>query len=99
MWETKCGKRFRAPGVCDNRGMVEWRCVMGMAMETATSYPFAQEFITDANGEIQKVILNIADYRALLEALEDEGLYRLMAEVRDETPLGRARALRELKQP
>jgi len=68
-------------------------------METAASYPFAQEFITDANGQIQKVILSIADYKALLEALEDEGLYRLMTEVRDETPLDRESALRELEQP
>ncbi len=58
-------------------------------MEITTPYPFAQEFITDANGQIQKVILNIADYQALLEALEDDGLYRLMAETRNETPLDR----------
>jgi hypothetical protein len=62
-------------------------------------YPFAQEFITDANGNIQKVILNIADYQALLDALEDEGLHRLMADVRHETPLDRESALRELEQP
>jgi hypothetical protein len=68
---------------------------MDMAMETATPYPFAQEFITDANGQIQKVILNMADYQALLEALEDEGLYRLMADVRHEIPLDREDALRE----
>ncbi|MEB3232704.1 MAG: hypothetical protein VKJ64_16970 [Leptolyngbyaceae bacterium] len=70
-----------------------------MAMETATPYPFAQEFITDANGQVQKVILNIADYQALLEALEDQGLYRLMADVRSETPLDQEKALRELEQP
>ena len=70
-----------------------------MAMETATPYPFAQEFITDANGQVQKVILNIADYQALLEALEDQGLYRLMADVRSETPLDQEEALRELEQP
>lgn len=66
-------------------------------METSNSYPFAQEFITDAEGHIQKVILNIADYQALIEALEDEGFYRLMAEVRHETPLDRESALRELE--
>ncbi len=66
-------------------------------METANSYPFAQEFITDTEGQIQKVILDIADYRALIEALEDEGLYRLMAEVRHETSLDRESALQELE--
>lgn len=68
-------------------------------METTNSYPFAKEFITDAEGQIQKVILDIADYWALIESLEDEGLYRLMVEVRDETPMDRDSALHELEQP
>ena len=65
-------------------------------MHPTNAYPFAQEFITDANGQIQKVVLNLADYQTLLEALEDEGLYRLMQQVRDEQPLDRASALQAL---
>jgi hypothetical protein len=65
-------------------------------MTPPNAYPFAQEFITDANGKIQKVVLNLTDYQALLEALEDEGLYRLMQQVRDEPPLNRESALQAL---
>jgi RelB Antitoxin alpha helical domain len=62
-------------------------------------YPFAQEFITDAQGQVRKVILDISDYQKLLEALEDEGLYRAMQEVRHETPLSMDAALEALEQP
>ncbi len=65
---------------------------------TSQSYPFAQEFITDASGQVRKVILDIADYEKLLEALEDEALFRAVSEVRSETPLSRIEALNELKQ-
>lgn len=56
------------------------------AMSSVDSYPFAQEFITDAQGQIRKVILDIADYQKLIEALEDEGLYQAINAVRHETP-------------
>ena len=62
-------------------------------MESAEPYPYAQEFITDAQGQIRKVILDIADYQRLLTALEDEGLQRAMQEVRHETPLSLSAAL------
>ncbi len=62
----------------------------------AKDYPFAQEFITDAEGHIRKVVIDVADYQRLIEALEDEGLYRAMAEVRDETPLSLEEALKEM---
>ena len=65
-------------------------------MTPPNAYPFAQEFITDANGKIQKVVLDLADYQALLAVLEDEGLYRLMQQVRDEQPLDRQSALQAL---
>ena len=64
----------------------------------ASDYPFAQEFVTDASGEILKVIIDIADYRKLLEAIEDEGLYRAMLDVRHEPPLTLTEALSELEQ-
>lgn len=66
---------------------------------TVDTYPFAQEFITDSQGRIQKVILDIADYQKLLEAIEDEGLYQAMTEVSHETPLSLEEALAELEQP
>jgi hypothetical protein len=59
-------------------------------------YPFAQEFITDASGQIRKVVLNLADYQKLLAVIEDEGLYRAMVEVCDETPLNLDEALKAL---
>lgn len=40
----------------------------------AEDYPFAQEFITDAEGHIRKFVVDVADYQKLLQALEDEGL-------------------------
>jgi len=64
----------------------------------ASAYPFAKEFITDAEGHIRQVVLDFDDYQKLLEALEDEGLYRAMQEVRDEQPLSLAEALIELEQ-
>lgn len=67
-------------------------------MQSLEQYPFAQEFITDAQGQVQKVILNIADYLKLLEALEDEGLYLAMQDVRHETPLSLDDARQALEQ-
>ena len=61
-------------------------------------YPFAKEFITDAEGRICKVVLDVDTYQKLLEALEDEGLYLAMQEVQNETPLSLAEALLELDQ-
>ncbi|MGG6263379.1 hypothetical protein ACQ4M3_03370 [Leptolyngbya sp. AN03gr2] len=63
------------------------------------SYPFAQEFITDASGQIRKVILDINDYEKLIEAIEDDAMGRAIAEVRQETPLSLTEALNELEQP
>lgn len=62
----------------------------------AKDYPFAQEFITDTEGQIRKVVIDIADYQKLLEMLEDEGLYRAMLEARQETPLSLEDARREM---
>lgn len=59
-------------------------------------YPFAQELITDSQGHIQKVVINFQDYERIIEAIEDEGLYRAMREVKDETPLSLEEALAEL---
>jgi hypothetical protein len=65
---------------------------------SSSDYPFAQEFITDASGQIRKVVLDLADYHKLLTAIEDEGLYRAMVEVRDETPLSLDEAIKELEE-
>ena len=62
----------------------------------AQDYPFAKEFITDAEGCICKVVLELDAYQKLLEALEGEGLYLAMQEVQNETPLSLAEALLEL---
>jgi len=63
----------------------------------AKDYPFAQELITDTQGQILKVIINFQDYERIIETIEDEGLYRVMMEVKDETPLSFEEALAELE--
>ena len=60
-------------------------------------YPFAQELITDIEGNIRKVVIDFQDYLQLLEALEDEGLILAMKEVENETPLNLDAALAELE--
>jgi RelB Antitoxin alpha helical domain len=59
-------------------------------------YPFAQELITDAEGRVSKVVIALADYQRILEAMEDEGLHRAMLEVQGEISLTREEALKEL---
>ena len=63
----------------------------------AEQYPFAQELITDVSGQIRKVILAFSDYKRLLEVIEEEGLYRAMMEVKNETSLDLEAALAELE--
>ncbi len=65
---------------------------------TFKNYPFAQELITDTEGNIRQVILNYHDYKNLLEILEDEGLYQAMLVTQNETPLSLESALEELEQ-
>ena len=62
----------------------------------AKDYPFAQELIRDTQGHILKVVINFQDYERIIETIEDEGLYRAMMEVKDETPLSFEEALAEL---
>ena len=56
-------------------------------------FPFATELVTNRRGQIAKVVLSLQDYRALLGAVEDAGLYRAMKRVAKEKPLGREAAL------
>ncbi|QYX30280.1 hypothetical protein [Sphaerospermopsis torques-reginae] len=63
----------------------------------ADKYPFAQELITDIQGNIKKVVMDFQAYLLLLEALEDEGLILAMKEVENETPLNLDEALAELE--
>ena len=60
-------------------------------------YPFAQELITDIEGNIRKVVIDFQDYLRLIEAIEDEGLILAMKEVENETPLHLDEALAELE--
>ncbi len=64
----------------------------------AEEYPFVQELITDKQGQVLKVVLEFEEYQRLLEAIEDEGLYRAMQAVSNETPLSINEALAELEQ-
>jgi RelB Antitoxin alpha helical domain len=65
----------------------------------AEEYPFVQELVTDIKGQVRKVVLQFEDYQKLLEAIEDEGLYRAMQETIGEKPLTLAEALKEMEQP
>jgi hypothetical protein len=60
-------------------------------------YPFAQELITDVEGNIGKVVIDFQDYLRLLEAIEDERLIIPMKKVENETPLNLDAALAELE--
>ncbi|MFM7365315.1 MAG: hypothetical protein ACKO11_12650 [Cuspidothrix sp.] len=60
-------------------------------------YPFAEELITDIDGNITKIVMDFQAYLRLLEALEDEGLILAMKEVENETPLDFDEALAELE--
>lgn len=61
-------------------------------------YPFAQELITDTQGNIRKVILNFEDYQHLLEILEDEALYQAMKTTENEKPMNLEEALGKLEE-
>ena len=65
---------------------------------TNNNYPFAQELITDSQGNIHQVILNFEDYQQLLEGLEDEALYQAMKTTINETPMSREEALKALEE-
>jgi hypothetical protein len=65
---------------------------------TNNNYPFAQELITDTQGNIRKVILNFEDYQHLLESLEDEALYQAMKSTINETPMSKEEALKALEE-
>ena len=59
-------------------------------------YPFVEKVLTDNDGQIRQVVLQIDDYLRLIEALEDEGLYRAMQRGKDERPLSLEEARRAL---
>jgi hypothetical protein len=61
------------------------------------NYPFAQELITDTQGNVSKVIINFDDYQHLLELLEDQALYQAMKVTEGEMPMSREEALKELE--
>lgn len=63
----------------------------------AEEHPFVQELVTDADGQVRKVVLRYENYQQLLEMVEEEGLYRAMQEVEQEQPLSLKEALKELE--
>lgn len=65
---------------------------------TTENFPFAQEFITDNTGKVQKVILDFEQYQRLIEALENEGLFQAMLETKNEIPLTKDQALALLEE-
>nr|WP_238718227.1 hypothetical protein [Petrachloros mirabilis] len=67
-----------------------------MTQIKANDYPFVEEFVTDNSGRVHKVVLQVEDYQRLLEAIEDEGLYQVMQDVKHEIPLSLNAALKNL---
>ena len=61
------------------------------------NYPFAQEFITDTEGNVSKVVINFDDYQQILEMLEDKGLYNAMRITEDEISISMEKALKKLE--
>ena len=57
---------------------------------TRQDYPFAQELITDTEGNIRKVILSFDDYKHLIEAIKDEAIYPTMIETQVEKDVDNA---------
>jgi hypothetical protein len=60
------------------------------------SYPFVKALITDPNGNVNQVVLDLAEYKRLLEGIEDDGLIQAMAEAEGEPSLSLEEALVEL---
>ena len=56
-------------------------------------FPYATEFITNARGQVSKVVLPLKNYRVLLQTLEDSGLHRAMRKVAKEKSMPREIAL------
>jgi hypothetical protein len=59
-------------------------------------FPFASEFVTDSEGRVSKVILDLPTFERLIDELEDEGLTRAMKQVEREKPLSKSAALKQL---
>jgi hypothetical protein len=62
------------------------------------NYPFAHEFITDAQGNVIKVVLPVKEYQQLIETLKDEGLLRAMKDTEGESVLTPKDALAQLEE-
>jgi RelB Antitoxin alpha helical domain len=60
------------------------------------SYPFVKALITDPNGNVNQVVLDLVEYKYLLEAIEDDGLIQAMKEAEGESSLSLQEALIEM---
>ena len=65
-------------------------------MKTKSQKLGSEKFITDANGEIEYVILPLAEYEKLIDLLEDYGLGLAMKEVEGDKAFNKEQALRYL---
>lgn len=66
------------------------------AMSLKRKFPFASEFVTDNEGRVSKVILDLATFERLIEELEDEALARALRQTQREKPLSKIEALKQL---
>ena len=63
-------------------------------MKTVSKKLGSEKYITNANGEVEYVILTLADYERIIELLEDYGLGLAMKEAEADKTYDRAHALR-----
>ena len=69
--------------------------------KTATpqdKFPFTKALITNRSGRVTQVVMDLNLYRALVEAVEDAGLYEAMKQTAGEHPLSHQEALSVLNQ-
>ena len=59
----------------------------GARTNSVKGFPFASELVTDVKGRVSRVMMSVRDYQILMEAVEDEGMYRAIRQVRHERPL------------
>jgi len=71
-------------------------CMKTAATSLKRKFPFASEFVTDSEGRVSKVILDLPTFERLIDELEDEGLARAMKQAEREKPLSKSAALKQL---
>lgn len=65
-------------------------------MKTLSKKLGSERYITDANGEVESVILSLAEYEKVINLLEDYGLGLAMKEAESDKTFDKGQALKYL---